>query len=125
MRGSGQSAQQRKVRYALGKAGSSLQSRRSARVNIMCPVKVSGKLANNLSFEETANVVTISKFGAKLKTDVPLIVGMQIKLAPQRGRNSGVFKVVWVGRDGTPRAGEAGVEYPHETTDILGVSFPD
>jgi hypothetical protein len=50
---------------------------------------------------------------------------MQVKVQPLKGENSGVFKVVWVGREGSPRAGEAGVEYAKETSDILGITFPD
>jgi hypothetical protein len=95
------------------------------RVNIGCPVRISGTLANHVPFAEDAQIVTLSKYGAKLKTHVPLKVGMQLKLAPLRGKNSGFFKVVWVGREGTPRAGEVGVEYAREIASILGINFPD
>jgi len=107
------------------KPASSGPMRRSTRVNIGCPVKISGTLANRVPFEEDAQIVTVSKYGAKLKTHLPLRVGMQLKVAPLLGKNSGVFKVVWVGREGTPRAGEAGVEYAREIANILGVNFPD
>jgi hypothetical protein len=50
---------------------------------------------------------------------------MHLKVAPLRGEKSGIFKVVWVGRTGTPRAGEVGVEHGKEIASILGVSFPD
>ena len=82
-------------------------------------------LSNRVPFAEDARIVTLSKFGAKLKTRVPLQVGMQVKVQPQLGEKSGVFKVVWVGREGTPRAGEVGVEYSEEITSILGINFPD
>ena len=81
-------------------------------------------LANHAPFAENARIVTLSKFGAKLKTRIPLQVGMQVKVQPLQGENSGVFKVVWVGREGSPRAGEVGVEYARETADILGINFP-
>jgi hypothetical protein len=81
-------------------------------------------LANHMPFAENAQIVTISKFGAKLKTRIPLKVGMQVKVEPLLGKNSGVFKVVWVGREGTPRAGEVGVEYAREVAKILGINFP-
>jgi hypothetical protein len=42
-----------------------------------------------------------------------------------RGEKSGIFKVVWVGREGTPRAGEVGIEYAREIADIVGIKFPD
>jgi hypothetical protein len=88
-------------------------------------VRISGKLANHVPFAENAHIVTLSKFGAKLRTRIPLKVGMQVKLEPLLGANSGVFKVVWVGREGTPRAGEVGVEYAKEVTSILGINFPE
>jgi hypothetical protein len=81
--------------------------------------------ANHVPFSAKAQVVTVSKFGAKLKTGVPLTAGMQVKLEPLLGRISGIFKVVWVGREGTPRAGEVGLEYATEITEILGINFPD
>jgi len=82
-------------------------------------------LANHVPFAENAQIVTVSKFGAKLKTRIPLQVGMKVKVEPLRGQKSGIFKVVWVGREGTPRAGEVGVEYPEEIAGILGIRFPD
>ena len=109
----------------MGKTTSSLPLRRSARVNIGCAVRISGMLPNSVPFAEDTRIVTVSKYGAKLKTRVPLQVGMQVKVQPLRGENSGVFKVVWVGREGTPRAGEVGVEYAREVAGILGINFPD
>jgi hypothetical protein len=50
---------------------------------------------------------------------------MQVKVEPLLGTNSGVFKVVWVGRAGSPRAGEVGVEYATEITRVLGINFPN
>jgi hypothetical protein len=99
--------------------------RRSSRVNIGCPVKISGKFANSVPFVEETQVTTVSKFGAKLRTLIPLQVGMQIRLAPLHGKNSGVFKVVWVGREGTPRAGEVGIEHAGPIAKVLGINFPD
>ena len=110
----------------MGKTASSLPVRRSGRVNIGCPVKISGTLSDNQPFAEDTQIITISKFGAKLKTRLPLHVGMQVKVQPRHSRTKfGYFTVVWVGREGTPRAGEVGVEYSQEVTSLLGVSFPD
>jgi hypothetical protein len=108
----------------MAKTIGSLPLRRSARVNIGCPVTISGVLANNLPFAEETKVVTISKHGARLKTHLPLRVGMHVKIQPLNGSNVGFFKVVWVGRAGTPRAGEVGVEYAGKVSNLLGVNFP-
>ncbi len=109
----------------MAKTTGSLPLRRSSRVNIGCPVMISGKLTDNIPFSEETRVVTVSKYGAKLKTHLPLRIGMQVKIQPVKTRTSGLFKVVWVGREGTPRAGEVGVEYAGKANNLLGVSFPD
>jgi len=112
------------TRYAMIKTPGSLPLRRSPRVNIGCPVMISGMLGNNLPFAEETRVVTISKHGAKLRTRLPLRVGMQLKIQPLNGGNVGIFKVVWVGREGTARAGEVGVECSGKVSSVLGVNFP-
>ena len=109
----------------MGKSLGSFPMRRSARINLGCPVRISGMLPNHSSFDVEAKIVTLSKYGAKIKTGVPLKVGMPVKIQPLQGEKSGVFKVVWVGREGTPRAGEVGVEYSREIASILGINFPD
>ncbi len=112
-------------RSKMAKTNSALPMRRSARVNIACPVRISGLLPNHVPFSENAQIVTVSKYGAKLKTPIQLHIGMKLTVEPLRGKKSGVFRVVWVGRAGTPRAGEVGVEYATEITNILGINFPE
>jgi hypothetical protein len=109
----------------MGKTSSSLPFRRSARVNLGCSVRLTGTLPSRAPFDVEARIVTISKYGAKIKTGVPLTVGMPVKIQPLQGEKSGFFRVVWVGREGTPRAGEVGVEFAHEVGSILGINFPD
>lgn len=99
--------------------------RRSARVNIGCPVRISGLTLNHRTFSEHTHVVTISKYGAKVKTRNDLKVGMNLEVKPLRGRDAGILKVVWVGREGTPFEGEAGLEYAGKVSNLLGVSFPN
>ena len=109
----------------MGKSTTSLPLRRSTRVNIGCPVRISGLMPNHAPFSENAQIVTVSKFGAKLKAPIQLQVGMKVTVAPLLGKKSGVFRIVWVGRPGTPRAGEVGMEYATEPTNLLGINFPD
>lgn len=98
--------------------------RRSARVQVRAPVTISGNFPDGSPFREQAFVVTVSKYGAKLKTDLPLKVGTELKLRPQKASQQAAFRVVWVGREGTPRSGEIGIEYVRVSS-LLGVSFPD
>jgi len=109
----------------MGKTSNSPPSRRSGRVNIGCPVRISGMLEKDVPFADDARIVALSKFGAKLKTRVALKVGMRVTLQPLQGEKSGFFKVVWVGREGTPRAGEVGLECAQGVASILGINFPD
>jgi hypothetical protein len=98
--------------------------RRSARVNIRMPVKISGTLPDGKPFNEESYVMTVSKFGAKIKSAQPLKVGTELKVQPRGRRNSALFRVVWVGRAGSPREGEIGIEYVR-VSNLLGVAFPE
>ena len=98
--------------------------RRSARVNIRIPVIISGIFPDNKPFQEDTFAVTLSKFGAKIRTALPLKEGQQLKLRPKGRKDSAIFRVAWVGREGSPREGEVGIEYLR-VSNLLGVAFPD
>ncbi len=97
--------------------------RRSSRVTVRVPVTISGTLPDGKPFSEDTQILCISKYGAKVKAQSPLSVGMELKVQPKQRREAGLFRVVWTGREGTPRAGEAGIEYV-KVSNLLGVSFP-
>jgi hypothetical protein len=99
--------------------------RRSSRVNVGVAVRISGTLPGNRPFSEESSVLTISKYGAKIKTQVPLSLGMQVHVQALRSRKTGLFRVVWIGRAGTPRAGEVGLEYVGEHANVFGITFPE
>jgi hypothetical protein len=98
--------------------------RRSKRVNLRMPVKISGTWPDNQTFTEETQVLTVSKYGAKIRSQQPLKVGMQVKVQPVGRRESAIFRVVWIGRVGSPREGEIGIEYIR-VSNLLGVAFPD
>lgn len=97
--------------------------RRSARVQIRVPVTISGVQSDGTRFSEETQAITVSKFGAKLKCMHAVQVGAQITVKPRRS-GTALFRVVWVGREGTPRAGDIGVEYL-EVSNLLGITFPE
>jgi len=108
----------------MAKPKKSAPLRRSSRVQIKIPVAISGTLPNGNPFSEETYVVCVSKFGAKVKMAHRLQPGTQISVRP-RTRSEGVrSRVVWIGQEGSPRAGEMGIEYL-EITDLLGINFPD
>jgi PilZ domain len=98
--------------------------RRSVRVQVRVPVTISGTLPDGSPFRQHGHIVTVSKYGAKLKTELPLKVGTQVRVKPEKGSQPGLFRVVWVGREGTPRAGEIGIEYLR-VSNLLGITFPE
>jgi hypothetical protein len=102
----------------------SIALRRSTRVHAHIPVTVSGTLPDGKPFEDDTYILSISKYGARLKTQLPLEVGMQIQVRPHHRNQAGLFRVVWVGREGTPRKGEAGIAY-EEVSEFLGIAFPE
>ncbi len=106
------------------KQASAASMRRSVRVQVRVPVTVSGTRSDGAAFRQPGFITSISKFGAKLRSDLSLEVGSQVKIHPPKGSKPGVFRVVWVGRKGTPRAGEIGIEYL-QVSNLLGVTFPE
>jgi PilZ domain len=106
------------------KSPSPTSLRRSVRVQVRVPVIVSGTFPGGSPFRQEAQIVTVSKYGAKVRTSLPLDVGTELKIQPRGKREGGKFKVVWVGREDSPRAGEIGVEYI-QVSNLLGVTFPE
>ena|SRR3990172_6079235 len=98
--------------------------RRSARVNGRVPVTISGTLPDNQTFAEETHILTISKYGAKLQSQYPLKIGMQLRVKLRDRRVSGLFKVVWTGHEGSLREGEVGIEYV-QVSNLLGIAFPE
>ncbi len=106
------------------KQASAASLRRSVRVQVRVPVTVSGTRPDGSSFRQQGFITSIRKFGAKLRTNLSLNVGSQLKIQPPKGSKPGLFRVVWLGREGTPRAGEIGIEYL-QVSNLLGVTFPE
>lgn len=98
--------------------------RRSARVNLRMPVNISGKYSDGKPFVEETFAVTVSKFGAKIKSTLPLKVGLQLRLRPKGRKTFALFRVAWIGQQGTAREGEIGIEYV-QVSNLLGVAFPE
>jgi hypothetical protein len=85
---------------------------------------MSGALPDGKVFTEETMVLTVSKFGGKIKTSQPLKAGSRVKIQPRGKKESELVRVAWVGSEGTSRAGEIGIEYT-KLSKILGVTFPE
>lgn len=106
------------------KETSSAPLRRSVRVQVRIPVTISGKLSDGSPFHQEVHITSVSKYGAKLRTSLALDIGTEVKVQPEKGRAPGLFRVVWTGRENSPRAGEVGIEYVR-VSNLLGVTFPE
>ncbi len=118
----GRFGQSKEVRLAKPYRTASL--RRSSRIYLRVPVKLSGTLPDGKPFSEDTYILTISKYGARLVTRLGLKVDMRVKVQPRNGKDSALFRVAWVGREDTPRAGEVGIEYVR-VSNLLGITFPE
>jgi len=98
--------------------------RRSSRLNLRIPVVISGTSSEGDPFTEETYVLDVSKYGARLETQLSLAPGMEIKLQPKGRSQSAVFRVVWTAHDDPQGAGEVGIECL-EVPNFLGITFPE
>lgn len=98
--------------------------RRSIRVQVRIPVAISGTLPSGESFTEQTYVLTVSKFGARLRSSYPLSPGMEIRVKPKGGFSDALFQVVWVEGGEMTDSGEVGIQYVNGSN-LFGVAFPD
>jgi hypothetical protein len=112
------------ARDSMAKPAGSTPFRRSARVQVRIPVTLSGTLPDGKAFSEETYITSVSKYGGRIKSGSPVTVGVEVKVQPRLKREAGLFRVVWVGREGTSRAGEIGLEYV-DLLSLFGVTFPE
>ncbi len=86
-----------------------MDRRRNPRVTVLLPVRVWGMDAHSLPFTQSAAVKNLSANGAVLR-------GLHRRVNPgetlevQTGDSRAQFRVVWVGRIGSRREGEVGLQ---------------
>lgn len=96
--------------------------RKSARVSVSVPVRVSGVRGAEPAFEEQARIVTLSKHGACLVAEHSIDVGMKLTVETRAGR---AFRgsVVWVGTAASRSEGQVGLRC-RGLAQSLGFQFP-
>jgi hypothetical protein len=96
--------------------------RKSARVSVSVPVRVSGVRGAGPAFEEEARIVTLSKHGACLVAEHTVDVGMKLTVETRAGR---AFRssVVWVGTAASRSEGQVGLRC-RGLAQSLGFQFP-
>jgi hypothetical protein len=87
----------------------SMDRRRQSRVFVELPVQIWGMDANGRPFTQPATVCTISGRGATLQgVTAQLKTGDVVDL--QYKGNKAQFRIVWLGKPGTDKQGEVGLE---------------
>jgi hypothetical protein len=99
------------------------QQRRSSRLQFRCRVKISAINSDGNIFKEETETVSISKFGASLKTTHQFTVGQIISVRTLDRDHTGQFQVVWMGQPGTRDAGQIGIEWV-DARRFWGIEFP-
>jgi len=99
------------------------QRRRSSRLQFRCRVRISAINSEGNIFKEETETVTISKFGAALKTTHLFKMGQIISVHTIERHHVGQFQVVWIGQPGTPEADQIGIEWV-DARRFWGIEFP-
>jgi hypothetical protein len=86
-------------------------------------VKIGGIDAEDHKFTEDTETITISKFGACLRTTREYAMGQALSVYTLDRGHTGLFQVVWIGQAGTPQAGKIGIEWANARR-FWGIEFP-
>jgi hypothetical protein len=94
--------------------------RRSTRVLVRIPLKLTGSDGNGNSFEMSAETLMVNKHGARVRTPLPLTLGMELVVAVPASGRSQAAHVVWQHEDGLNQYGLA-LTSPEN---LWGITFP-
>jgi hypothetical protein len=97
--------------------------RRSSRLQFRCRVKIRAIGPGGNIFTEETETISISKFGASLKTVNKFAIGQVLSIRTLDRDHVGQFQVVWMGEPGTPGEGLIGVEWV-DARSFWGIEFP-
>jgi len=99
------------------------QERRSSRLQFRCRVKISGVDPQGKAFSEETETITISKFGASLRTAHEYAMDQTLSVYTHDHGHTGQFQVVWIGQPGTLEVGQVGIEW-FDPRRFWGIEFP-
>ena len=98
------------------------ERRRRSRVPYSARVILSGLNAEGFNFAEETETVTVSKFGAAVRSSYNLKLGQEVSVRTRDKSRVGQFQVVWLGQAGTPSEGKIGIEWV-EPRHFWGMDF--
>ncbi len=100
------------------------EKRRSDRLMLTIPLRVSWQDAQGRSFEADARTLTLNRHGARIHVLRPLVRGSVVRLTNLISRRDTEFRVVGPVSPHTEKGGEWGVELVDGKANIWGIQFP-
>lgn len=100
------------------------QKRRSDRLMLTIPLRISGVDSRSRNFSENARTVVLNRHGARIQTSVPLATGQTLRLLNLVSQREAKFHVVGPVTPLTEKGGEWGVEALDPSENIWGIHFP-
>jgi hypothetical protein len=97
--------------------------RRSMRVLLSVPVRVSGKDGKNRNFDEETRTLVANAHGALISLAAAVVAGQQITVSNSATQQSCDCRIVYLGRDGSGRI-QMGVEFLKPSPAFWQIDFP-
>jgi len=87
-------------------------------------VRISGKTADGVHFDELTHTIDISDNGGRLGGMQRFKIRQGEILEVRRKQNKGRFRVVWIGQPGTQRFGHIGIQAIGSVPNFWGLDLP-
>lgn len=94
------------------------------RIKMVLPVKLWGQDAKGKPFFQLAHTLDINRGGARLG-GLQSLVNFDDTIEVQYRHKKARFRVAWVGRPGTPKANQIGIQYLEPEKDIWALELPE
>lgn len=94
------------------------------RIKMVLPVKIWGRDPKGKPFFQLAHTLDINRGGARLG-GLQSLVNFDDTLEVQYRHKKARFRVTWVGRPGTPKESQVGIQYVEPEKDIWGLELPE
>jgi hypothetical protein len=100
------------------------ERRRGERVLLRVPIKVYAIGHDNKHFHENAETAVVSRFGALIRTSVPIKPASQMEVMNTFTQDTEKFRVVWVAEKAKEGKFDVGIEIITPRDDFWGIRFP-
>lgn len=98
--------------------------RRGERVLLRIPIKIYGITQDDTHLNEASETAVVSRFGALVRTSVPLKQGSHLEVRNNFSAESEKFRVAWTSEKPKDGKYEIGIEILSPRDDFWGIRFP-